>query len=432
MKKHGASETTINSHFVLTHYDESLSYFSGDMHKPDMEAGTALQLFLPFYFCCEETVSWDQEAGLGDAIFAPIYEVLKERGVHFKFFHRVEELKLSDTNSNFVELIRMTKQVDLVKEEYNPLINVKGLPSWPNEPKYEEIEHQQAGLLEEYHIDLESFWSNWSKVYGDNFGHPLAEVILKRGQEFDIIVYGIPVGSLPYLCEELLEKSPSLRATNDYIGRIPSLQFQLWGTLDLDDWLKEYFQHRLLDPIHKKEAYVVGNFDDILKTEDWETLGLKPEHLVYFTFGQKVEQIPPSNYTSFPQEQMEKVKRYSERNILEILKNISPNSFDEGHFNWTAFADPVNRTGEERFDSQYLRLNINPSDLYTLILSNTSQYRIATDGAGFDNIYFTGDWIQSGFNCCMEGAFTAGLLTSKAISAYPKEIFWEQYIPGKE
>ena len=154
----------------------------------------------------KRTVSWDQEAGLGDAIFAPIYEVLKERGVHFKFFHRVEELKLSDANSNFVELIRMTKQVDLVNEEYNPLINVKGLPSWPNEPKYEEIEHQQAGLLEEYHIDLESFWSNWSKVYGDNFGHPLAEVILKRGQEFDKIVYGIPVGSLPYLWEELLEK----------------------------------------------------------------------------------------------------------------------------------------------------------------------------------------------------------------------------------
>ena len=233
LKKHGASETTINSRFVLTHYDESLSYFNGDMHKPDMEAGTALQLFLPFYFCCEDTVFWKQEAGLGDVIFAPIYELLRKRGVHFKFFHRVEELKLSDSNSNFVEQIRMTKQVDLVNEEYDPLINVKGLPSWPNEPKYEEIEQQQADLLEEHHIDLESFWSNWSRVYEDNFGHPPPEVILKRGQEFDIIVFGIPVGSLPYLCAELLEKSPSLRATNELIGRIPSLQFQLWGTLDL-------------------------------------------------------------------------------------------------------------------------------------------------------------------------------------------------------
>ena len=61
----------------------------------------------------------------------------------------------------------MTKQVDLVSEKYNPLINVKGLPSWPNEPKYEEIEQQQAYLLQEHHIDLESFWSNWSRVYED-------------------------------------------------------------------------------------------------------------------------------------------------------------------------------------------------------------------------------------------------------------------------
>ena len=123
----------------------------------------------------------------------------------------------------------MTKQVDLVNEEYDPLINVKGLPSWPNEPKYEEIEQQQADLLEEHHIDLESFWSNWSKVYEDNFGHPPPEVILKRGQEFDIIVFGIPVGTLPYLCEELLEKSPSLRATNELIGRIPILTISVVG-----------------------------------------------------------------------------------------------------------------------------------------------------------------------------------------------------------
>ena len=100
LKKHGASETTVDSSFVLAHYDESISYVNGE---PDMEAGTALQLFLPFYLCCEETVKWDHEAGLGDAIFAPIYEVLKDRGVHFKFFHKIEELKLSDTNSNLVE-----------------------------------------------------------------------------------------------------------------------------------------------------------------------------------------------------------------------------------------------------------------------------------------------------------------------------------------
>ena len=429
LEKHGASETTINSRFVLAHYDELISYFDGDMQKPNMEAGTALQLYLPYYFCCEETTVWHHEAGLGDAIFAPIYEVLKKRGVHFKFFHKVEEVILDSSNSKLVEQIRMTKQADLIGEEYDPLIDVNGLPSWPNEPKYEEIEQQQAHLLQKYKIDLEGFWTNWSKVYEKQFGHPLQEVFLTRGQDFDIIVFGIPVGSLSSLCAQLLEKSPSLRATNKHIGRVPSLQFQLWGTLDLGQWLQTQIINRLLDPMHRKEVYVTVDNSDILKTENWESFGLRPEHFLYITFGQSVQEISLNNYTSFPQEEMKKVKISS---ILEALRSISPKSFQDGDFNWTVLTDPMNRTGEERFDSQYLRLNVNPSDLYTLILTNSSQYRITTDGAGFDNIYFTGDWIQSGFNCCLEGAFTAGLLTSKAISGYPRDIFWEQYIPTKK
>ena len=168
LKKHGASQSTIDSAFIQEQYNEA-GYRRTDL----MEAGTSLQIILPAYLCYGGPAFLYKQAGMGDAIFAPIYEVLRKRGVHFKFFHKVEELKLSDTNSSFVEQIRMTKQVDLLNEEYDPLINVKGLPSWPNEPKYEEIEQQQAYLLQEYNIDLESFWSNWSTVYEDNFGHPL-------------------------------------------------------------------------------------------------------------------------------------------------------------------------------------------------------------------------------------------------------------------
>ena len=130
---------------------------------------------------------------------------------------------------------------------------------------------------------------------------------------------------------------------------------------------------------------------------------------------------------------MEEMKSFVVENMQDTLRSISPNSFQDGVFNWTVLTDPMNRTGVERFDSQYLRLNLNPSDLYTQILSNTSQYRITTDGAGFDNIYFTGDWIQNGINFgSTEGAVTSGLLTSKAISGYPETVFFEQFIPKEK
>ena len=432
LKKHGASKITLDSGFVLAHYDEVISYINGDMHKPDMEAGTALQLYLPLYFCCKEAVYWDHEAGLGDAIFAPIYEVLKRRGVHFKFFHKVEKLVLNN-NTKLVEEIRMTKQVRLLTEEYNPLIDVKGLPSWPNEPKYDEILQEEAYLLQQHNIDLESFWTNWSTVYEESFEHSLSQVALKRVKDFDIIVYGTPVSSLSFLCEELLDESPSLRAANEFVGRIPSFQLQLWGTFDLEDYKKTHLIHRLLDTNQRKDIDIVFDYDDILKSESWKNLN--PKHLLYIVSirDSSYFKFPPSYNTSFPKQIMEEMKSFVLENMQDTLRSISPNSFQDGVFNWTVLTDPENGTGVEHFDSQYLRLNFNPSDLYTQVLTNTSQYRITTDGAGFDNIYFTGDWIQNGINYgSIEGAVTSGLLTSKAISGYPETIFFEQFIPRKK
>ena len=81
-----------------------MAYHETGCRKTDpIEAGTVLQMMLPVYLCYEGPVLLSEQAGLGDAMFAPIYEVLRKRGVHFKFFHKVEELKLSDTNLNFVE-----------------------------------------------------------------------------------------------------------------------------------------------------------------------------------------------------------------------------------------------------------------------------------------------------------------------------------------
>ena len=224
---HGANPATLKSTFVKFHYDLMIAYKNGDVNQPSLEAGSALKIYLNLYFCFDDAPYFDQQGGLGDIIFAPMYELLRKKGVHFKFFHKVEELNLNINNSRLVEKIKLTRQVDVVHKEYDPLINVKGLPSWPNEPKYDEIDHEQAKLLQKYDIDLENFWTKWPSVYEKHFNQPLPEVILKRGQDFDIIVFGIPVGSLPYLCSELLEVSSNLRDASKYIGKVPSFQLQL-------------------------------------------------------------------------------------------------------------------------------------------------------------------------------------------------------------
>ena len=431
LSKHGASVKALQSAFVKFHYDVILSYRNGNIEEPDLEAGTALKIGLPAWLCYDDIAFFKQQGPDGDVIFAPMYELLRKRGVSFKFFHKVEELKLDINNPKLVEQLRMTKQVELINEEYDPLIDVKGLPSWPNEPRYEEIDHEQAKLLKKYDIDLESFWTRWPSIYEEHYKQPLPEVILKRGQDFDIIVFGIPIGSLPYLGSELLETSQSLRDATKHIGRTSSVQVQLWTDIARENLMSDSYIE-FLDSNRETVDYTIGYAEVNLKLEDWKSLQMKPKSCTYFVFLKDIKELPPSNYTLFPHDCKETVKKFVKSRIENSFKVSLPNAYTNGNFNWEILTDPENRIGEERLDAQYFRVNVNPSDRFVQILSNTSQYRIRTDGAGFDNIYFTGDWIQNGFNCCVEGALTAGMLTSKAISGYPKEISWEQYIPNKQ
>jgi uncharacterized protein with NAD-binding domain and iron-sulfur cluster len=83
--------------------------------------------------------------------------------------------------------------------------------------------------------------------------------------------------------------------------------------------------------------------------------------------------------------------------------------------------------GQNRFNSQFWRANIDPSERYVMSVVNSSQYRLATDKTGFNNFYITGDWIQTGLNAgCVEAATMAGMQTSRSICGYPEHISGEK------
>ena len=74
-------------------------------------------------------------AGMGDTVFAPMYEVLKRRGVAFRFFHRLEAVRLADPKDlvqgerAYVKALEFDVQAKVKDgEEYAPLIDVGGLP----------------------------------------------------------------------------------------------------------------------------------------------------------------------------------------------------------------------------------------------------------------------------------------------------------------
>ena len=82
--------------------------------------------------------------------------------------------------------------------------------------------------------------------------------------------------------------------------------------------------------------------------------------------------------------------------------------------------------GVERFNSQYWRANIEPSDRYVLSVKGSTKYRLKSDESGFDNLYLAGDWTLNGLNIgCLEAAVMSGMQAARGISSFPEKIAGE-------
>ncbi|HWP44396.1 MAG TPA: hypothetical protein VNO14_14215, partial [Blastocatellia bacterium] len=156
LRRHGASEFTLSSPLVRGLYDYVFAYLDGDTARRASAAGTNLYGLFRLMCTFKGAFFYKMQAGMGDTVFGPLYEVLKRRGVRFKFFHRVLSLGLSEDKNSIAE-IRISRQVNLKGGDYYPLFDVKGLPCWPSVPLYDQIVEGEE--LKSRKIDLESAWT---------------------------------------------------------------------------------------------------------------------------------------------------------------------------------------------------------------------------------------------------------------------------------
>jgi uncharacterized protein with NAD-binding domain and iron-sulfur cluster len=438
--KHGANEKyTANSAAVIGFYDLAFAYEDGSEKKPNIEAGTMLRSFLKISLEFRGAIMYKMQAGMGDTIFAPFYLALKERGVKFEFFHKVEELI---PEGNTVSTIKLTKQVNLKADikEYNPLVKIYGhdstersppLDCWPSKPNYDQIDPIQAKLLQEHKINLESFWSNWGNIYQEHTSQTLPEITLEKGVDFDKVIFGISVASLPYLCPQLLEKSEPLRKTTEKIKTVVTQAYQVWNNVTLEGlgWSHNPKSDPTAQPVLSSFVEPFDTWacmDQLICREDWPA-DHQPKNIAYFCNVMPVDSFPPASDYSFPAQCYDTVKTNAMKNLTHDIYNLWPAVAKKGEFNWDILVDINNQQGESRFDSQFWRANIDPSERYVQSVVDSTQYRLATDGSGFDNLYLTGDWIKTGLNVgCVEAATMAGMQTSRAICGHPERIHGEK------
>jgi Flavin containing amine oxidoreductase len=351
---------------------------------------------------------YKMQAGMGDTVFTPLYEVLKRRGVRFEFFHAVTRLGLASDRPR-IDSIDVVPQVELAADEYDPLVDVDGLACWPSQPRWEQLADGEALRRAGTDFELDP--------------NPLDRppVRLARGTDFDQAVLGIPIGALPPICEELIERDERFRRAIESAVTVQTQAFQVWANRPTDELGWEH------DPNSVAGCYVEPldtycDMSHLIPRESWGD-GDGVRAIGYFCG------VLPERSGEAPAEATERAKA----NAIEFLERdigaLWPASRGAGAgvpFDWSLLGDREGRTGRERFDAQYWRANATGSERYVLTTAGTVEHRLPSDESGFENLMLAGDWTKNGVDGgCVEAAAISGMQAARGLVGV------ESPIPGE-
>lgn len=434
----GASEASVRSAFVRGLYDLALAYEEGDIGRPVLAAGQALRGASRMFYTYRGSLFWKMRAGMGDVVFAPLYEVLRRRGVRFEFFHRLEnvllarEEELEPGERPYVKALELDVQAETTDgAAYQPLVEVDGLPCWPSEPRWEQLADGER-LRREMESEGSNFECFWNR-------RRVRRKTLRVTEDFDFVVLGVGLGAVPHVARELVERDPRWRRMIQEVKTVASQAFQVWLREDMEElgW--------------SGPPVTISGF--VQPFDTWADMRqlLAEEHLPEPTrsvayFCSVLEDEPGENPTDpayredagLPARRHDQVRRnavaFLDRHVGHLwplaVRNGPPGhpgktGASEPGFRWDLLVDPdaaddEGSTGAARFDSQYWTANVNPSDRYVLCPPGSPRHRISPLDNTYDNLTLAGDWTSCGFNeGCVEAAVMSGRLAAHALSHLP-------------
>ena len=99
LRENRIAERTLRNPIVRGAHDLGFAYQDGDVRNPQIAAGQAINAGCRFFFMYKGALFWRMKAGTGEVVFAPMYLALRNRGVKFRFFHRLDDIELAEESS---------------------------------------------------------------------------------------------------------------------------------------------------------------------------------------------------------------------------------------------------------------------------------------------------------------------------------------------
>jgi uncharacterized protein with NAD-binding domain and iron-sulfur cluster len=376
-------------------YDYVFGYLNGDPGNRAIAAGTGMRGLLKLALEYRGHFFWEMRGAMGDVVIAPVYLALLKRGVKFEFFNRVIALR-PDADRTKINSIEILKQAEFKDGAYHPLINVPAegwdvpLEGWPEEPLWDQLKDGEALRGTDYEYAREAV-------------PPTPNRVLKRGEDFDEIILGIPVGALHTICSDLADQRPRWRSMLDSVKTTPTLALQMWFKRTTEDLGCPSPGRTLTAMVEPFSTW--ADMTHLLSREPWRGEE-RPASIAYFC-GQLPPEIPRDDQAHSLLGKHANI--WLKANAASLWPRATPIGSSTG-LDYGLLHDPKNGRGEARFDSQYWRANINPSDLYVMCVPGSTTKRLRPNESGYDNLFLTGDWTRNGLNAgAAEAATMAGV-----------------------
>lgn len=400
--RHGAAPEVRDFAFIRGLYD--LVFADADeatRARGGVSAGVAVFLTTKMFFEYRGAIFWRMAAGMGDVVFAPLYQALRARGVRFEFFHRVDDLLPSDDGRR-IAAVRLGRQAELApgRERYDPLTRVGGLPAFPSRPDLGQLD-APPGLADQ---PLESHFCAWPDA---------AARELRDSDDFDAVVLAVSLGIVPVVCRRLIDQRAEWAAMVDRVPTTATQALQLWirepepalGWAEPGTTVSAYAH-----PFH-----TWASMPQLIDRECWPAAE-RPGAIAYFCGALDAPWPADRPAAAYVAAHRAAVRQNAVELVEERLGHLLPASHGAAGFRWELLCGRNGHRGRAAIDTQLCLANIDPSDRYVRCAPGSDAFRLRADESGYDNLVLAGDWTDNGVNAgCIEAAVMSGLQAANAV-----------------
>lgn len=436
LEEKGASDLTLNSAAPQGIPNTCMQYPGGDSTVLPQMSAAAFMTFVLRQVVARGQGAYFFAVSTGETVILPVYRALVQRGVEFRFFHKVTNLLPGKDaqGADAVGGIEFEIQAHVKgSRDYEPTCTLSsGEEVWPSQPLYDQLEEgEELEELAKRGYNLESWWTPWK---GEK--QPL-----DLDPETDIVVVAMPIDCHKHVCTQVtdLPAAEKWREMVENVGTAPTQQLQIWldKTTEELGWDPLEGTNRHLGPSYANPLNAWGDFTDAIQWEQWPEDN-KPKSCIYFCGPlQDPVTIPDFSDHDYPKRMKERVL-WEAAQHLRGLAGLMPRAWSNPamtrglDFEHLVCHDPDKAGhGVNRLRQQFWKANIDPNERYTLSTPGSLRYRLHAWESGISNAVLCGDWCYTGFNIgSFEGSVMAGMLASHAITGTPttKEILGYDFL----